>query len=195
MGSVTQWIRGLKAGDAAAVQKLWEGYFGRLVRLARGKLQAVPRRAADEEDVALSAFASFCRGAEQGRFPDLSDRDDLWQLLVLLTGRKAVNLARRERRQRRGGGRVRNASALAGDGPALADLVGREPDPEFAVQVAERCRQLLEALGDPVLRAIAVWKMEGQTNAEIAARLERSVGTVERKLQLIRRLWEAEVPP
>jgi DNA-directed RNA polymerase specialized sigma24 family protein len=195
MGSVTQWIRGLKAGDAAAVQKLWEGYFERLVSLARGKLQAVPRRAADEEDVALSAFASFCRGAEQGRFPDLSDRDDLWQLLVLLTGRKAVNLARHERRQRRGGGRVRNASALAGDGPGLADLVGREPDPEFAALVAERCRQLLEALGDPVLQAIAVWKMEGQTNAEIAARIERSVGTVERKLQLIRRLWQAEVLP
>ena len=36
-------------------------------------------RLADEEDVALSAFDSFCRGAEQGRFPRLDDRDDLWQ--------------------------------------------------------------------------------------------------------------------
>jgi DNA-directed RNA polymerase specialized sigma24 family protein len=197
MGSVTQWIRRLQAGDAAAVQKLWEAYFASLVRLARGKLHAVPRRAADEEDVALSAFDSFCRGAEAGRFPRLGDRDDLWQLLVLLTVRKASNLARRERRQRRGGGRVLNASALPGgeDGPGLADLVGREPDPEFAVQVAESCRQLLDQLGDATLQAVAVWKMEGHTNEEIAVKLARSVGTVERKLQLIRRLWQAEGTP
>jgi DNA-directed RNA polymerase specialized sigma24 family protein len=194
MGSVTQWIGRLKAGDTAAVQKLWEGYFGRLVRLARARLQAAPRRAADEEDVALSAFDSFCRGVEAGRFPRLSDRGDLWQLLVLLTARKAANLVRNERRQRRGGGKVHNLSALAAEGEEsrLVELVGREPDPEFALQVAERCRQLLERLDDPTLQAVAVWKMEGHTNEEIAGKIDRSVGTVERKLQLIRRIWEAE---
>ena len=49
------------------------------------------RRAADEEDVALSAFDSFCRGAEQGRFPQLDGRDDLWHLLVVITVRKKPN--------------------------------------------------------------------------------------------------------
>jgi DNA-directed RNA polymerase specialized sigma24 family protein len=193
MGSVTFWLGRLKAGDPAATQKLWEGYFQRLVRLARGRLQAAPRRAADEEDVALSAFDSFCRGVEEGRFPRLSDRDDLWQLLVLLTARKASNLVRLERRQRRGGGKVRNASAVGTDDePALDSLIGREPDPEFAVQVAEECRRLLERLDDPTLQAIAVWKMEGHTNEDIAAKLGRAVGTVERKLQLIRKIWGTE---
>src|SRR5205085_443432 len=74
-GSVSHWIRQLQAGDHAAAQKLWEGYFHRLVGLARAKMRGVSRRAADEEDVALSAFDSFCRGAEQGRFPKLQDRD------------------------------------------------------------------------------------------------------------------------
>jgi DNA-directed RNA polymerase specialized sigma24 family protein len=192
MGSVTFWLGRLKAGDPAATQKLWEGYFQRLVRLARGRLQAAPRRAADEEDVALSAFDSFCRGVEEGRFPRLSDRDDLWQLLVLLTARKASNLVRLERRQRRGGGKVRNASAVGTDEPALDSLIGREPDPEFAVQVAEECRRLLERLEDSTLQAIAVWKMEGHTNEEIAGKLGRAVGTVERKLQLIRKIWGTE---
>jgi DNA-directed RNA polymerase specialized sigma24 family protein len=197
-GSVTHWIGRLKEGDPAAVQKLWEGFFHRLVRLARSRLQSAPRRAADEEDVALSAFDSFCRGALEGRFPRLSDRDELWQLLVLLTARKASNLVRQERRQRRGGGRVWNASALdegAGEGPAFANLIGREPDPEFAAQVAEECRRLLERLGDATLQAVAVWKMEGHTNEEIAGKLGRSLGTVERKLQLIRRTWQAEGMP
>jgi DNA-directed RNA polymerase specialized sigma24 family protein len=193
-GSVTYWIGQLKAGDPEAPQRLWESYFERLVRLARGRLRAAPRRAADEEDVALSAFDSFCRGALDGRFPRLSDRDDLWQLLVLLTARKASNLVRLERRQRRGGGKVQNLSALGEDDgaevAAFANLIGREPDPEFAAQVAEECRRLLACLGDAALQAVAVWKMEGHTNEEIAAKLGRSVGTVERKLRLIRRIWE-----
>ena len=83
--SVSHWIGQLRAGDPVAAQHLWEGYFRRLVGLARGKLQSLPSRAADEEDVALSAFASFCRGVEGGRFPQLADRDDLWRLLVTIT--------------------------------------------------------------------------------------------------------------
>ena len=93
--SVTQWIDQLKAGERDAVQKLWEAYFERLVALARQKLRGAPRWAADKEDVALSAFDSFCRAAERGRFPQLSDRDDLWHLLVVLTARKACDLLRR----------------------------------------------------------------------------------------------------
>src|SRR5436309_2802351 len=105
-GSVTLWIRQLQGGDLAALQKLWEGYFVRMVGLARKKLQGAPRQAADEEDAALSAFHSFHRGVEQGRFPRLLDRDDLWQVLVMLTVRKASNQARFARAEKRGGGRV-----------------------------------------------------------------------------------------
>src|SRR5262245_9588821 len=88
-GSVTRLLSPIQSGDLAAIQQLWERYFLRLVELARKKLQGAPRRAADEEDVALSAFDSFCRCARQGRFPDLCDRDSLWRLLVTFTVRKA----------------------------------------------------------------------------------------------------------
>src|SRR5829696_1409471 len=103
-GSVTGWLGRLQAGDSAAVQQLWERYFRRLVGLARQRLRGGPRRAADEEDVALSAFESFCRHAERGRFPGLLDRDGLWRLLVVLTTRKAAHLVRDEGRRKRGGG-------------------------------------------------------------------------------------------
>src|SRR5947209_7211625 len=95
-GSVTRWIDLLKDGDTAAARPLWEAYYRRLVTLARARLRGLPLRSADEEDVALSSFDSFCRGAEQGRFPRLEDRDDLWQLLVVITVRKAYDLARYE---------------------------------------------------------------------------------------------------
>ena len=76
-GSVTGLLERLKSGDHEAARLLWQRYFPRLVALARKNLQSAPRRVADEEDAALSAFDSFCRRAEQGQFPDLKDRDGL----------------------------------------------------------------------------------------------------------------------
>src|SRR2546423_14922065 len=100
-GSVTSWLNLLKRGEPAAAQPLWERYFPRLVALARTRLRGTPRRAADEEDVALSAFDSFCRHAGQGRFPQLADRDDLWQVVMMLAARQAGQLARHGSRLKR----------------------------------------------------------------------------------------------
>jgi DNA-directed RNA polymerase specialized sigma24 family protein len=188
-GSVTHWLDRLQVGDHAAAQPLWEVYFGRLVALARARLEGAPRRAADEEDVALSAFDSFCRGAAQGRFPQLRDRDELWRLLVTITGHKALDRLRRERRQKRV---PRHGTTEA---VGLEEVLGREPTPAFAAEVAEECRRLLGLLGDPELEAVALWKMEGYTSAEIAARLGYVPRTVERKLRLIRQVWEKEGEP
>src|SRR5262249_11278918 len=121
-GDVTQWLRQLMQGDRLAVQQLWQRYFTQLVGLARQRLRGAPRRATDEEDVALSAFDSFCRRAAQGRFPRLDDRDDLWQVLVTITVRKAADLANHERRKKRGGGAVVASSEL-GDGDAFAEVI------------------------------------------------------------------------
>ncbi len=88
--SVTRWLHGVKAGDSADIARLWDRYFQRLVRLAGAKLPGHCRRAFDEEDVALSAFQSFCDRAGRGQFPQLSGRDDLWRLLATLTVRKAA---------------------------------------------------------------------------------------------------------
>src|SRR5256885_1142882 len=156
-GSVTNWINQLKAGDPEAARRLWDGYFRRLVGLARGKLEGSPRRAADEEDVALSAFGSLCRGAEGGRFPHLLDRDRLWQLLVAITAHKAHDLRRREERKKRGGGRVLDEAALAdSDEVGLEQVLGREPTPEVAAPPAEGVDPLLARLHDPTLRAAAL---------------------------------------
>jgi DNA-directed RNA polymerase specialized sigma24 family protein len=197
-GSVTHWLHQLGGGDAAAAQPLWERYFARLVRLARKRLRETPRRAADEEDVALSAFDSFCRRAARGQYPRLRDRDDLWGLLFLITARKAVTLARHERRQKRGGGRVVTGATPPGSADSSAavspidQVAGREPTPDFAALVAEESRRLLDRLDDGILRQIAIWKMEGDTNAQIAIRIGRSEPTVERRLRRIRKLWEQE---
>jgi DNA-directed RNA polymerase specialized sigma24 family protein len=183
--SVSALIERLEAGDHEAAQPLWERYYPRLVELARKHLRGTLRRAADEEDVALSAFDSFCRGVEGGRFPQLKDRDGLWALLVLITVRKAADLANYNRRERRGSGQVRGDSAL---GPLGDEREAADPTPDVAVQLAEEFQGLLDRLGNDELRSIAVWRLEGYTNAEIAERLGRAEVSVGRRLRLIRKI-------
>jgi DNA-directed RNA polymerase specialized sigma24 family protein len=200
-GSVTRWLTQLKTGDANAAQPLWERYFEKLVRLAHRKLQASlrPRTVEDEEDVALSAFHSFCTAAQQGRFPRLDDRDSLWRLLICMTARKAVDQMGRRAAQKRGGHHVvleaDLGAAREGDGARDLDRVlGTEPSPSFAAQVAEDLQERIEGLGDPILKRIAFMKLVGHANEEIAAELGCSLRTVTLRLELIRKRWSHEAP-
>lgn len=190
-GEVTGWIQRVRAGDSSAVQHLWNGYFQRMVLAARQRLQGASRGVADEEDVALSAFNSFCLGARAGRFPQLLDSQSLWPLLLVITANKSVDLIRQNNRQRRGGGLERlSGEALA---EALSGLMSREPSPEFTAELTDQLGQLLKQLdgsGDPLLRQIALFKLEGLGNDEIANRVGCVRRSVERKLQVIARLWD-----
>jgi DNA-directed RNA polymerase specialized sigma24 family protein len=191
-GSVTRYLGGLKAGEAEAARVLWERYFADLVRLARARLRDAPRAAADEEDAALSAFDSLCRGAEHGRFPQLDDRADLWRVLVTITARKAADLVQHERRLKRGGGQVRSEADLAAavlEAGGIAQAPAHEPSPELAVLIAEECRRLFDTLPDESLRQVAALKLEGYTDREIAARLSCGLSTIERRLRTIRAVW------
>src|SRR4051812_17475006 len=193
-GSVTRLIGALVDEDTnAAAEQLWGRYFDQLVRLAQSRLRSAPRGVGDEEDVALSAFDSFCRGAVRGRFPRLDDRGDLWRLLVTITARKAMDHVQRERCRRRGGGRVIDEARVDAADPKagrwLEQIVGREPSPDFVAQVVDECRRLLEGLGDEGLRTVALLRMEGYSNVEVAERLGCGLRSVERKLERIRKRW------
>lgn len=184
-----------------AAHRLWQRYLDRLIRLASRKLGNLPRLFADEEDVAVSAFHDFLRGVEKGHFPQLEDRDDLWQVLVMLTERRAIGLRRKTLAEKRGAGHVCAAlpldapSATGASAPGIGQLADCEPTPQFAAEVEEECCRLMGLLDDDTLRQVATGKLEGYTNAELAKRLGLSLRAVERKLRLIRRLWSEEAGP
>ena len=84
---------------------------------------------------------------------------------------------------------------LAGpEGDLLDHLAGAAPTPEFAALVAEEYRRRLEALPEEALRRVAVLKLEGYSNQEIAGRIGLGLRSVVRKLDLIRRTWLGEAP-
>jgi DNA-directed RNA polymerase specialized sigma24 family protein len=190
-GSITQFFARLRAGDAAAAQPLWEHFLPRLRRLAEKSLAGRPQRVADAEDAVLSAFASFWQRAERGDFHGPVDRHGLWNLLGLITVRKALKQARREGARKRGGGRVRGETDLAGPGAdefRLEEALGRMPAHDFDLH----CEELLLLL-DEEARDIAVLRLMGYTNREIADLHDCTERKVERKLNLIRLKWEGAV--
>ncbi len=182
-GSITRLLLAVQQGDEQAASSLWERYFHRLAGLARKQLGPF-RKHADEEDVVLSAFATFCRRVQEGEFVYCQDRDDFWRLVSLITKRKAINLVRHELAQRHGGGNVKGQSVLAG-------AIDQEPTPAFVAELLDEMRQLLDVLRrkDQTLCLIAQRKFEGFSNEQIAAELSRNVRTVQRKLERIRVLW------
>lgn len=194
--SVSQWIEDLKQGDEDAAARLWERYFQKMVLTARRKLRRHKLVTADEEDVALSAFDSLCRGAVKGNFTRLNDRLDLWPLLLTITAQKSIDRIRWEKRQRRGGGRsVLRDTELpeAGAVKTMDEILGASPTPEFLALMDEQCMRLLSQLRDDTLREIVTWKLEGHTNEGIAEFLGISVHTVGRKLRMIRLAWSKEL--
>jgi RNA polymerase sigma factor (sigma-70 family) len=187
-GSISFWIGGTKSGDEEAARRIWERYSPRLAALARKKLPAWLRRIVDDEDLANSAMNSVLVGLREGQFPDLNDRDDLWGLLACVTVRKAIN-------------EVKHASCQKRLGPGEPVLLNEEvasPDlpPDLSVMAAERFECLIENLRrrEAILEPIALWKFEGYTNDEIAARLGCSRSRVARKLERIRMICEREEP-
>jgi DNA-directed RNA polymerase specialized sigma24 family protein len=200
--SVSEWLERLKAGDQGLpVQRLWDRYFHRLVRLAQESLKTVPRRVADEEDVALSAFKSLCQAASCGKFPRLNDRYDLWRLLVTITAYKAYQLKTSNSRQKRGGDRVFDEARLANEGnkrtgiTRLEQFLASEPTAELVAMAADEYEHLIASLANDGLRSVARLKMEGFSNNEIATRLGCAPRTIERRLLSIRTIWQTYLDP
>lgn len=191
--NVSHWIDQVKLGDSEAANRIWQHYFDRLVRAVRARLYGQNRAVSDEEDIVLSVFDSFYQAAEKGRFPDLSDRDDLWQLLMRMAARKVVDKHRHDQRQRRGGGMKQYS--LDGDttDPNIIQVIGDEPSPEMVLMMEESIEQFFSHLGVGQLRDLAGAKLEGYSNAELAQRFECSERTIERRLHLIREKCQQEM--
>ena len=192
--SVSQLLQQLKQNQSAAAHQLWNRFIDQLIRAASRHLRNLPRRAVDEEDVAVTAFEAFLRGTREGRFKQLETREDLWQVLAMLTERKAIEVLRRELAEKRGGGQVRGESVFeklimeSSAAVGIADV--GDPNPATLELFTGEVRDMLDGLGDELLCKIAMLKLEGYTNPEVALRLNIALRAVERKLQLIRDKWD-----
>ena len=189
-GSITCWVSDVAARDDDAVRLVWDRFFHRLVALARQHLHRRSWGGVDEEDVALSALDSFIARLGAGEYPRLGSRDDMWKLLAVITRRKALNVMRQEMAARRGGGQQ------VGPEFDLLNAFRAEPTPDQAAEVLDEARRLLDVVlanRDSNLRFIALGKLQGEDNGVLAEQLAVSRRTIERKLELIRLLWQRDL--
>lgn len=186
-GSVTRWIRELKAGNRASLSKLWERYFPTVAKKARIHFGINARIVRDEEDIALSVLGVLC---QQAALVDINDRGGLIRLLMLVTKNKVSSEKRVQRANFRGGGRVAVITDL---GKLLRERIANQtcdvPTPESLVQMEEQCQLLLEILPDDVYREIVRLRLIGHTIAEIADELDVVPRTIHRKLKIIQKTW------
>jgi RNA polymerase sigma factor (sigma-70 family) len=179
---VTTWLDALKARQEDAAQQLWNRYFAVLMTVARRHLRGL-KQGADEEDIALSALKSAMLGVQNNQFPELTDRTGLWPLLVTITARKAANEIKRQRTKKRD----RLAEEPLAD---VQQILAREPSPDFGLRLVEAIQSLIRGLNDDTLQTIALRKLEGYANDEIANELNVSTRTIVRKLARIRQEWD-----
>ena len=193
-GSVTRLLGQMQAGSdverEAASTAIVRRYFAQLAEVVGRHLSPRLRRRLDPEDLAQTTFHSFCLRLANGQF-QLDDREDFWQLLVSIALNKTRKEATAQMTQKRDARRDRGLTAADG---ALIDVLDRRtPTPDDAAIMAEAMARLLDALPADI-RPIAGWKLEGFTNEEIAAKLDYTLRTVERKIKLIREKWDRIAP-
>jgi len=179
--SVTLWISAVRRGEDEATHRLWQRYFEQLLRQARRRMSNLPRTTYNEEDAALSTFDVLCAKLREGCYPNLSDRDELWQLMLTVLARKIGRRADYEHAEKR--------AILRTSGGYEQTVCMAEAPRSASQQAVLECQELLSRLGDDNLERVALWKLEGYTNDEIADKLNRTRRTVQRMLELIRDTW------
>jgi hypothetical protein len=188
IGSVSHWLKELKTGDSLAVEAIWHRYYQRVVELASRKMKVNPDRAVDGEDIAQLAMHRFCTNATLGCYPNLDDREQLWDLLVVFTLNRIRKHLRACNRLKRSGlhTQVFEFSQLE----VLKDL----QTPEAPTIMADMVNAWLERLDqeDPSgqLKQIAIWSMDGISGSDIARILKKRKSFVLHQIRLIRLLWE-----
>jgi DNA-directed RNA polymerase specialized sigma24 family protein len=196
--SVSLLIEKFKASDRAVFQeaavKLWQRYAMDLLVIARRRLErAGIRHRESEDDVLQSVYRVLASGDTPEKYKGLNNREDLWKLLVTITHRRVSNKIKRHRAASRNAAlEWKPAPGGGGDDASLIDHApARSPSPDDDVISLMEVGRLLAMLDDP-LRQIALWKLDGYTNEEIAgpSMMDCAVRTVERKLQRIRGIWE-----
>ena len=185
-GSITHWLSKLQAGQSEAAEPIWIRYQAKLVSIATQQLAENPDRSVDGEDLVQSSFGNVCLAVQNGKYPDIDNREDLWGLLYIAT----VNRVREHYRELRALKRSHISSSQPIDPSILADL----QTPFAEAQTADLLEYLLSRLDleDPshLLRQIALLYLDDHSASSIAKRLHKRKTSVLISLRLIRSIWQ-----
>ncbi len=171
-------------GDQRAADALFERYVAQLVALTRSRLPQKLARRFDAEDVVQSAYRSFFDKARDDRYV-LRRSGDLWRLLAAITKHKLYHRIEYHTAAMRDVAAERHFTQESGvfGLPVLA--LAHDPSPADAAALDDELEEVLRGL-EPRYHRMVVLRLEGYTEAEIAAATERSERTVRRVLDRLK---------
>lgn len=183
-------LKRLESCDSEAAAILFDRYARRLIGFARRRLDERVRAKVDAEDVVQSVFRTVCRRAAEQSF-NLDGPDALWALLAEITFRKCGHWNRHFRTRKRDVRRELAPLPQDSDGPdEPLDAAG--PRPEDGAVLCDLVERLLQGLDDRA-REVCERRLQGYEIGEIAAALQCSGATINRKIRQIkdrmRQLW------
>ena len=176
----------LKAGDQEAAETVFQRFTGKLLKLARSRLDAQLKQKIDPEDVLQSVFRSFFRRQENNEF-DLDGWDELWALLVAITVRKCCKQARHFRSKKRDVSKEESPQLTDDESEEFTEwkLVSHEPTPEQAILLTEMLDELMRPF-DKQGQTIISMRLQGYSEKEISTEINRTERTVRRVLSRAR---------
>ena len=187
-GSVTRWLQRLQAGESGAAQAIWDRFYQRVVRFAELQMKRNADRAVDGEDIAQSAFRAVYHAVMNGRYPDMDNRQELWQLLIV----SIRNRVRRHFRDIHTQKRMVNEKGLLlmQDRLNAIELSGPVAQAELADLLAMLLRVLDQEDPTGELRQIALLQLEEYSASAIARKLKRRKSYILQRVRMIRILWQ-----
>jgi RNA polymerase sigma-70 factor (ECF subfamily) len=172
----------LRGSDQEAARLIFQRFAGRLIALARSRLDDWLQQKVGPEDVMQSALKSFFWRHAAGQF-NLESWDSLWSLLTVITLRKCGHKVEHFRAGCRD---VRRESPqLPDDSEASWQGIAREPSPAEAAQMADIVEQLFASLSADD-RCIVELALQGYTPRETSEKLGVLERTVYRRLERVR---------
>jgi RNA polymerase sigma factor (sigma-70 family) len=205
-------VRRMAAGDVDALHDLWDRHAGKMLRAASKLIRRLKFDEADLDAAGAVDLALFtiCLAANRGKLDSLRDSDDFWRYFARILKGVIKDANDRRMARRRGGPGLRDL----GDDPrgrqsaqparhppgrriqrvdaGLDSFQSADPSTEDLVMAQDSYEAFAQRLESPLLRMILRYKFEEWTNIEIAAYLEISLSSVERKLVRIREKYELD---
>lgn len=194
-GSITRLVRLLPDEPQQSMEELWRRFRDECIAVAERRVAADVQRAVDPDQIVNDAFLSFFHNVCDGKYPDLNDREAIWNLLSTMVCNEACNHVRKERRLKRGAGLRRGESVFIDTPGGIAGHCVDNTAPDSQLLSSENARlvhRLIESLPND-LQTVARMKAEGESNITIARRLGCDPSTVGYRLEKIRRLWSEKL--
>ena len=181
---MTGWILAVRKGDKQAAQDLFERYFSQLMKVSRQSVRR-KRSVEDEEDAAITALNALLQGIEDGKFPNVHDRNSLWPLLVDIVIKQSKKQLRRQRTAKRNEANVFGETELRQTESGLLQLADFALD-DLSTQTSADLADLIQVFRSelpPLEQEIFDLKLHEYSNRQIAKKLGRPPTTIDRKLR------------